>query len=76
MIDRKELETLIAMARAAGATVTVNHDGEGCIESVQVAGLKGVGPYPMTPIAFGERMREVEWRLYPRKAPSPEVSSF
>jgi hypothetical protein len=59
MIDRKELETLIAKARGAGATVTVKHDEQGWIKSVQVSGLKGVGPFPMAPIAFGERMREV-----------------
>lgn len=57
MTDRKELESLIAKARAAGATVTVTHDAAGWIETVAVSGLRRIGPFPMSPIYFAERMR-------------------
>lgn len=61
MTDRRELEALIAKAREAGATVTVVPvvDDEQRIDTIIVHGIKGVGPYPMSPISFAERMREV-----------------
>lgn len=58
MTDRRELEALIAKACRAGATVTVQHDSDGYIDSIAVAGLRGVGPFPMSPLSFAERMRE------------------
>ena len=58
MTDRKELEALIQKAQNAGATLTVKHDRSGYIESVAVSGLRRVGPHPMSPIYFAERMRE------------------
>lgn len=59
MTDRRELEALIAKARKAGATVTVETDATDYPVSIAVAGIKGVGPFPMTAISFAERMREV-----------------
>lgn len=59
-----ELDTLIARARAAGATVTVTYDlaakldeGRDIIETVQVVGL-GIGPHPMSALGAAERLRE------------------
>ncbi len=59
MTDRNELNNLIAKARNAGATVTVDLDSTGCPLRIAVAGLKSVGSHPMAPISFAERMREV-----------------
>jgi hypothetical protein len=64
MTDRRELETLLRRARAKGARIRVTRDAEGGLDTFQVTGLKGVGPYPMGPIGFAERMREV---LGPRR---------
>lgn len=67
MTDDKEIEALVAKARAMGATVTILRQlereagrltGRNPIQTVQVAGLKGVGPYPMSPIAAAERLRK------------------
>lgn len=59
MTDRRELEALIAKARKTGAIVTVETDETDYPVRVAVAGLKGVGPFPMAAISFAERMREV-----------------
>jgi hypothetical protein len=56
MVDRKQLETMIGKARAAGATVDVHIDREGYIVEIKVAGLTGCGPFPLSPIAFSEAM--------------------
>jgi hypothetical protein len=58
MTDRRELEALIAKAKTA-ASVEVVRDATDYPVSIAVIGLKGVGPFPMAPIAFAERMREV-----------------
>jgi len=64
MTDTNELDRLVASARYWGATVAVKYDddamrdeGRRIYESIQVAGLKGVGPYPMSPIAAAETLR-------------------
>lgn len=59
MTDRKELSKLILAANVKGASVTVTEDSDGHIATLQVEGLRGVGPHPMSPISFAERMREV-----------------
>lgn len=64
MTSTQELNSLIEKARAAGATVNVTHDaaakseeGRDIIETVQVIGLRGCGPHPMSPISAAERLR-------------------
>lgn len=59
MTDRQELEALMIIAANKGASVKAERDDTGYPISITVAGLKGVGPFPMAPIAFAERMREV-----------------
>lgn len=68
MTSDKEIEALALRARHLGATVTITRTreiedgrptGRNPIDTVQVAGLKGVGPFPMSPIAAAERLREV-----------------
>lgn len=60
MTDRQELTALIAKAREAGAIVVPRMTGDGQhFFTIRVLNLKGVGPCPMSPIAFAERMREV-----------------
>jgi hypothetical protein len=59
MVDRRELETLIAKAKSAWASIEVERDETDHPISIAVVGLRGVGPFPMAPIAFAERMREV-----------------
>ncbi len=65
--DTRELNALIAWARNKGAKVTVKWDakalrdeGRHIHESIQVSGLKGVGPHPMSPIYFAEKLRELK----------------
>lgn len=60
------IANLIAKARATGATVLVTYDasmkaaeGRDIIETVQVIGLKGCGPFPMCELAATERLSEV-----------------
>lgn len=57
MTDEKELRALIARAEAKGATVTVTRDAQGHINTIQVAGVAGIGPHPMGPIGAAEAMR-------------------
>lgn len=64
MTDTKELNTLINQAEALGAVVTVTYDQDALIdegrhihETIQVTGLAGIGPYPMSPIAAAESLR-------------------
>jgi hypothetical protein len=64
MTDTKELLALIARAEAKGAVVTIQYDeaaleleGRAIITQVQVVGLKGIGPHPMSPIGAAERLR-------------------
>ena len=65
MTSQKEIRDLIARAEARGAVVTVQIDegafeeeGREIIEVVQVCGLKGIGPHPMSLISAAERLRE------------------
>lgn len=58
MTDRKELEKLAGEMRKRGATVTIDHDRDGYISDITIAGAKGIGPHPMPPISAAERMRE------------------
>ena len=59
MTDRRELEALVAKARARGAEVEVTEDHAGYVDSIRVwKGLPGVGPYPMSPLSAAERLRE------------------
>lgn len=62
----KELRALISKAETMGAIVLVNYDmnaliGEGrsIITDVQISGLNGCGPFPMSAIAAAERLREL-----------------
>jgi hypothetical protein len=64
MTDTQELDDLITSARARGAIVTVVYDADVFVaegrrihESIQVTGLPGVGPYPMSPISAAETLR-------------------
>lgn len=59
MTDTKELNSLIQAIRAKGGNVTVVYDTEGYIDTVQFSGVKGIGPYPCSPIAAVEVMRKV-----------------
>jgi len=62
MTTTKELNNLIAKAEKMGADITVvwnEEDGRKLHESVAVKGLKGCGPFPMSPIAAAERLREL-----------------
>jgi hypothetical protein len=61
-----EIAQLIRKVEAMGATVTTELDmdalvGEGraVISAVQITGLKGCGPFPMSIVAAAERMREL-----------------
>lgn len=62
----KELLVLISKAESMGAIVHVEYDmdalideGRTIISEVQVSGLKGCGPFPMSAIAAAERLREL-----------------
>lgn len=64
MVDNHELVTLIHRAREAGAIVHVDYDyaafkeeGRRLVSRVQVHGARGVGPFPMAPIAAAEALR-------------------
>ena len=65
MADMDEIRTLIAKAEAMGAIVNTVldvdawMDGQEVYETVQVLGLKGVGPWPMSLIAATETLRKV-----------------
>ncbi|MFX1767941.1 hypothetical protein PWP93_36335 [Paraburkholderia sp. A1RI-2L] len=66
MVSDNELYVLIERVRATGAVVNVTYDGDstardprGFIRSVQVAGLRGIGPCAMSPLYAAERLREV-----------------
>ncbi len=61
MVDRAELERLLATVKLFHATNVVRDD-EGRIETIQVLDYPGVGKYPMSPIAFAERMRPLVGR--------------
>jgi len=69
MTDTAELNQLIEWARRQGADVqtitgedSIYENGDACY---RVVGMPGVGPYPMTPIAFAERMRELRAAVTP-----------
>lgn len=56
----------MANPAGVGAIVNVGFDrmvkkleGRDIVSSIQVIGLKGFGPYPVGPVAFAERMREL-----------------
>ena len=58
MTNNEELKKLIAAVTAKGANVHLTHyDDE--ISSVQILGMKGVGPFPMPVVQAAERMREI-----------------
>lgn len=64
MTGTRELDDLITSARARGAMVTVTCDenaqcdeGRRIYETIQVSGLAGVGPYPMSPLGAAETLR-------------------
>lgn len=63
MTNTNELNVLIAKARDNGATVLVSYDleaeleGRQIIQTVQVVGIKGCGPFPMPAITAAERLR-------------------
>jgi hypothetical protein len=59
MVDRKQLEAMIAKARKHGGDVRVTKDKQGYISSIQVAGIPRVGPFPMSPISFSEAMHAI-----------------
>lgn len=66
MTSNNELSELIKAARIAGATVLITYDdnsmifeGREIIDTVQVIGIKGCGPFPMPAIAACERLRQV-----------------
>jgi hypothetical protein len=62
----EEIRGLISKAEGMGAVVHVEWDldalideGRSIITEVQVSGLKGCGPYPMSAITASERLREL-----------------
>lgn len=62
MTDEKELMSLILQVMEIGGNVNVTYEeNEGCmlIDTVQINNVKGCGPYPMSPIAAAEKMREI-----------------
>lgn len=66
MTSNEEILELITRARAMGATVNVTHDqvarlteGRSVIDTVQVLGLKGCGPFAMPALDAAERLREL-----------------
>lgn len=76
MTDTYELDSLIIRARSLGATVVIEYDagalakeGRQIYQTIQVSGLAGVGPYPMSPISAAETLRRANHRalhgLYP-----------
>jgi hypothetical protein len=58
MVDRKQLDAMIVKASHFGA-VRVTEDADGYIETIQVSRIPGIGPHPMSPIAFSEAMHRV-----------------
>lgn len=69
MTDTGELDYLISLAQAAGATVTVTYDedllqreGRRVHETIQVSNLQGIGPCAMSPISAAEALRPVARR--------------
>jgi hypothetical protein len=80
MTDTRELDELVATARYHGATVTVEYDkeaqateGRRVYESIQVSGMRGVGPFAMSPLSAAETLRAANHRalhnLTPRNRP-------
>jgi hypothetical protein len=65
MTSQQELRDLIRRAQQAGAIVITTTcpaavlEGRDIITSVKVAGLPGVGPFPMATLTAAERLREV-----------------
>ena len=57
MTDTKELEALVAKMIAKGARATVDYGGTRNPVSIQIHDAKGIGRYPMAPIAAAEAMR-------------------
>lgn len=71
MTNTAELLSLIHQARALGADAFITWDSEAkrtegrdIIVRVTVTGAKGIGPYPMAPIAAAERLREFVARAH------------
>ena len=69
MTDTQELDDLISTARNFGATVAITYDadaqrteGRRIYETIQVSGLSGIGPYPMSPISAAEVLRSANYR--------------
>ena len=65
MTDNKELTELIARLKRNGVSVFITYDkraqaeGREIIDTVQVAGVFGIGPFPMSAIGAAEAMRRV-----------------
>lgn len=65
MTSESEINDLVARVRATGATVEVTHDrelyqreGRWVTQFVQVKGLRGCGPHPMSVLTAAEVLRE------------------
>lgn len=75
MTDTQELDDLVSRARYLGATVAVTYDADAMMlegrriyETIQVSGLPGVGPFPMSPISAAETLRAANHRaLHPER---------
>jgi len=66
MTTTAELKKLIEMAEMRGASVVATLDEQAMInegreifDTIQISGLKGCGPYPMSPIAAAEKLRQL-----------------
>ena len=69
MTDTRELDDLISQARYFGATVVVTYDadamreeGRQVYETIQVSGMVGVGPFPMSALGAAETLRLANYR--------------
>ena len=69
MTCKKELQELATWAESRGAVVIINekmeNDGALYIDSLQVIGLKGCGPCPMSPIYAAETLRRLRYEVQP-----------
>jgi hypothetical protein len=68
MVANDELKALCDMAIRAGAVLRITHDeralreeGSTIIETVQVVGIPGIGPHPMSSIFAAEMLRQAKF---------------